>query len=115
MGCFTFIVAKSQKGDERINNNEFDLNLVTKNPVPSPLFFNAEVSPPATYKYLFQTDKGKVYESPVDKLKCLVADFPSKMPDTGILQFGPGRIPNPMLKNPAIPKPLNQKVPIPTK
>ena len=115
IGSFTFIVAKSQKGNDKINNNEFPLNLVTKNPVPSPHFFNAEVSPPSTYKYLYKTEKGKVYESPVDKMKCLVADFPSNMPVAGILQFEPGNIPNPMLRNPSIPKPLNQKVPIPTR
>jgi len=115
IGCFTFIAAKSQKGDGKINNNLFDLNLATKNPVPSPLFFNTEVSPPSTYKFLYQTEKGKVYESPVDNMKCLAVDFPSKMPVTDILQFEPGNIPNPMLKNQAIPKPLNQKVPIPTK
>lgn len=113
--CFTFIAAKSQNGDGKINNNLFDLNLATKNPVPSPLFINAEVSPPSTYKFLYQMEKGKVYESPVDNMKCLAFDFPSKMPFGDILQFEPGNIPNPMLKNPAIPKPLNQKVLIPTK
>ncbi|MEO8854252.1 MAG: hypothetical protein ABI359_10755 [Ginsengibacter sp.] len=115
IGSFTFIVAKSQNSNNKINNNEFLLNLVTKNPVPSPHFFNAEVSPPATYKYLFQTEKGKVYQSPIDKMKCLAAEFPSKMPVAGIFRSELGRIPNPMLNNPAIPKSLNQKVQIPTK
>ena len=115
LGSFTFIVAKSQNGNGKINNNEVPFNLVTKNPAPSPFFSYAEASPPATYKYLFLTGKGKVYESPVDKMKCLVVDFPFKMPVAGILQFEPGNIPNPMLRNPSIPKPLNQKVPIPTR
>jgi hypothetical protein len=46
------------------------------------------------YKFLFDTKKGKVFESPTDKMRCLVAGFHSNMPVAGINKIKPEPMPN---------------------
>jgi hypothetical protein len=63
------------------------------------------------YKFLFENEKGKVLESPVDKMRCLAADFPSTMPVAGkfLKKNEPEIMPNGMNANSQIPDPLERK------
>jgi hypothetical protein len=46
------------------------------------------------YKFLYKTENGKVFESPIDKMRCLAPDFPSNMPVAAIHIIPPELIPN---------------------
>jgi len=46
------------------------------------------------YKFLYNTEVGKVFESPVDKMRCLAPDFPSNMPVAAITIIPPELMPN---------------------
>jgi len=60
------------------------------------------------YKYLFENEKGKIFESPVDKMLCLVPDFHSNMPVTGLNKIKPEPMPN-VLPDGIVPPSLNIK------
>lgn len=63
------------------------------------------------YKFLYPTEKGNVYESPVDRMRCLVPDFPSTMPVAG----GSWKIPPESMPNAGdslrLPPPIHEKIP----
>jgi len=46
------------------------------------------------YKFLYKTENGKVFESPVDKMRCLAPDFPANMPVAAINIIPPEQMPN---------------------
>lgn len=111
---FAFISAQSQKL-HLSESEEFDNNFVKKTPSPfppGPQYFKMDV---AKWKLISENGKERVYESPIDKMRCIAFDFKSNMPVAGSsLNLNLSRleslaIPNPILNNPTIPPPLNQK------
>ncbi len=60
----------------------------------SVLVFNNPILNPSKYKFLFENEKGKVYESQVDKMRCLVPNYNSTMPVSGINNMKPEPMPN---------------------
>lgn len=111
---FTFISAQSQKL-HLSESEEFDNNFVKKVPLPFPKTTESSSQNIAKRKLISENGKERVYESPVDKMRCLVSNFNSKMPVAGyssnlnLSRLESLTIPNPMLNNPTIPRPLNQK------
>lgn len=61
----------------------------------SVVVFNNPVLSSSKYKFLFENEKGKVYESQIDKMRCLVPTFSSKMPVRGTNKINPEPMPNP--------------------
>ena len=99
---FTFISANSQQLRGKISDVKIFKDSVL---VPGNLALAMNLS---KYKFLFETQKGRVFESPVDKMRCVVPDFPSKMPVAGINKIKPEPMPNASRPD-LIPSPLNKK------
>ena len=112
---FAFISAQSQKLHLSENGNGFDNNFVKKTPSPFPPRPQSFTMDVAKWKLISENGKERVYESPIDKMRCMAFDFKSNMPVAGsslnlnLSRLESLRIPNPMLNNPTIPLPLNQK------
>ena len=113
---FAFISVKSQQLHLIEHSNEIDNNFTAKTPSPftkAPVFYSTNH---AKWKLISENAKGKVYESPIDKMRCVVFDFKSNMPVAISSQYENSSLllqrlntPNVMLNDPAIPLPLNHK------
>jgi hypothetical protein len=106
--CFSFI---SLQGQDLKPGNNFDTFFQLKKPGNPPATYELTGSK-ATWKLISENDQGKVWESPVDKMRCMAFRFKSQMPDVGRTSgnksLNPNiAIPNPMLYNLSIPPALN--------
>jgi hypothetical protein len=106
--CFPFLAAKSQEITGTIDNVK---NL--KDPVITIKNSFSTLQP--TYQFQFKTDKGLVFKSSVDNMKCLAPLFPSSMPVAGfneelnlknLQKIETEKMLNPFLKDFSIPKHL---------
>ena len=99
---FTFISAKSQQFTRKVSDIKFfkDSSLAPGN---STLAINYP-----KYKFLFETEKGKVFESPVDHMRCLAPEFSSNMPVAGSFIHKVEPMPN-AAKGGLLPPPLNKE------
>ncbi|MGN6801634.1 MAG: hypothetical protein ACTHJN_07005 [Ginsengibacter sp.] len=107
--CFSFISTKGQD----VKLNHFDDYFQVKKPGNLPGTYDLTGSK-APWKLISENGKGKVWESPVDKMRCMAFKFKSQMPvlgkSAGSKSLQPNiTIPNPMLYDPSIPLPLNTK------
>jgi hypothetical protein len=107
IGSFTFISVNGQKIHRKIDNVNFDKDSISSgNPVLEALAFNE-----TNYKFLFRNEKGKVYESTIDHMRCLAPDFPLKMPVAELPKIKnskPEQMPNAFSKKHTLP-PLSLK------
>lgn len=110
IASFAFIYANSQRFSGKIDHVIIynDSLFTPRNPSVDALAINQ-----TNYKFLFKNEKGSVYESPIDHMRCLAPDFPSKMPVDGLhdktingINKKPEPMPNPFLNNNSIPLPL---------
>ena len=100
---FAFISAKSQQLVGKISDIKFFKDSVLVPGSPQTVALNS-----AKYKFLFETEKGKVFESPIDRMRCLAPQFSSKMPVAGSIIQSPERMPN-AGKEGLLPPPLNKE------
>lgn len=110
LACFSFISTKGQ--DVKLYRN-FDDYFQVKKPGNPHGTYELTISK-APWKLISENDKGKVWESPVDKMRCMAFIFKSQMPvlgkNAGSKSLQPNiTIPNPMLYDPSIPLPLYTK------
>lgn len=98
---FTFISAKSQQLTRKVSDIKFFKDSAL-GPGNSTLAINYP-----KYKFLFETEKGKVFESPIDHMRCLTPQFSSKMPVAGSNIQKPEPMPN-AADGILIPPPLNK-------
>ncbi len=106
---FVFFAANAQTIPDKISENLY----LTDSFPNSNYAFNVPGA-----KLLFETEKGKVYELPLDKMRCLDPSFTSKMPvyrgfPGNELQIYPVPIPNPLLQQNRSNGPLLKKIPLP--
>lgn len=100
---FAFISAKSQQLNENISDVKFFKDSVLVPETSQTLAMNNP-----KYKFLFETEKGKVFESPVDHMHCLVPEFSSKMPVAGSNIHKVEPMPN-GTKDELLPPPINEE------
>lgn len=74
----------------QIDGNESDMKIYKD----SVVVFNNPILNSSKYKFLFENEKGQVFESQVDKMRCLVPKFPSNMPVKGTYKMKPEQMPN---------------------
>lgn len=98
----TFISAKSQQLNGKISDGKFFKDSVLVPESPQTLALNYP-----KYKFLFDSEKGKVFESPIDHMHCLAPRFSSKMPVAGLNIQKPEPMPN-AANGIVIPPPLNK-------
>lgn len=114
ISSLAFISAKSQQLSGKINNIAIYKDTVLGKPRP---FLNTLAINQTNYKFLFKSEIGSVYESPVDHMRCLAPDFPSNMPGSGSedlnLKYSqkiePEKMPNALSKDHSIPNHLQLK------
>ncbi|MEO5907872.1 MAG: hypothetical protein ABIR50_00665 [Ginsengibacter sp.] len=106
ISIFFFISASGQQLSGKINNVTFYKDSIFNN---NRIFHALAINRP-NYKFLFENEKGKVFESPIDHMRCLAPDFDFKMPvadlpkvDINGNKTQPEPMPNPFLKNNSIP------------
>lgn len=111
IASFAFISAKSQQLSGKINNVSFYKDTVLGRQPNLTVFTINQTN----YKFLFKNERGSVYESPVDRMRCLAPDFPSSMPNSSFPKINkenqtkPEQIPNPLLYNNSVPRALQLK------
>lgn len=111
---FTMIFFLSTKSQQLPGNSNFNNYFANRTPGHSFHVPESNIENQAKWKLLFKTTKGKVYESPIDKMHCIAFNFKSKMPVVGstlnLKNLSDTRslsMPNPMLNDMSIPAPLN--------
>ena len=82
-------------------------SLTFKNPKDSIILSEPFAFKSQKAKMFYETEKGKVYQLPLDNMRCLVPDFKSNMPVAG--GFSPGLNNEPTIKPVPIPNPLFKK------
>jgi hypothetical protein len=100
---FTFISAKSQQLAGNISDVKFFKDSVLVPGASQTLAMNDP-----KYQFLFETEKGKVFESPVDHMRCLAPKFSSNMPVAGSFIHKVEPMPN-AAKDGLLPPPLNKE------
>jgi len=112
IASFTFISANGQQLSNKMNNIAFYKDTIIK----EDQIFHALAINQTNYKFLFKNEKGKVFESPIDHMRCMAPDFPSKMPvgdspktNMNGKKIHPEPMPNPFLNHKSIPPPLHLK------
>jgi hypothetical protein len=106
---FVFIAGNAQTIPDKISANLYPTDSLPN----SNYAFNVPGA-----KLLFETEKGKIYELPLDKMRCLEPSFTSNMP---VYRGFPGNesqiyvvpIPNPLLKQNRSNVPQVQTLPLP--
>jgi len=103
---FIFISVNGQEIRGKIDNvNISKDSILLKTPLFQALAFDD-----TKYKFLFRNEKGTVYESTIDNMRCLASVFPSTMPVARpkINNVKPEPMPNPFSHKRTVP-PLTQK------
>jgi hypothetical protein len=110
---FAFISTNGQNFSRKVYNVIIynDSLLIPRNPSVDALAINQK-----NYRFLFKNEKGSVYESPIDNMRCLAPDFHSKMPVADLPKMDkngkknqPEPMPNPLQDRESIPPPLPLK------
>jgi hypothetical protein len=108
--CFAFHAAKSQEITGTIDNVK-----ILKDPVITVKNSLSKIHP--SYQFEFKNDKGLIFKSSVDNMKCLAPVFSSQMPVAGfneklnlkdLQKIEPEKMPNALGKDLSILKDLNR-------